>query len=550
MGVEMLKRSSFVMLSALILIWASDLCAQQNPEVIGTTSGALQSIGSTGDRIAVDDNGGAHFSWMKYLSYPFQRQVCYNYVDVEGNWLGECYISQVNGAGFPQLHIVQGDLAGITYHSTSNPNIENYVVYAQDQFAGFGIFQYYDPPDLIRYRCYWPKIAIDQEEFIHIIATENPPNAGDPMILGHCYSTNGGYVWSQFKAIDTLTTISAIMVSSPVSNKVSVAYSHPTDLNWQIKNDIYFKQLKFDDNYIDYRSQPVNVTGYGQNGDSLFAFDELDAIYDFNDNLHIIWSAFWVSEQGINPTMFLYHYDFDSGTITEMNRITWPPDSLCMIPEYNYPICNMSMSVIDIYPQALIATYTMFNHNDCSAAGHANGDVYFQGSENGGQNWVGPINITNTHSYHCNPGDCHSEVWPSSADRITDGELLHITYVDDRSGGDSMMTNLVYYYLYDLWPVGIINEWNEKPHAFCLLRAWPNPFNATTTIEFTLGAPGDVELIVYDITGAKVETIRKPGLEAGRHSVVWDAKEAASGVYFARLEAGGRSQTVKMLLLR
>jgi hypothetical protein len=48
----------------------------------------------------------------------------------------------------------------------------------------------------------------------------------------------------------------------------------------------------------------------------------------------------------------------------------------------------------------------------------------------------------------------------------------------------------------------------------------------------------------------KVKTIKRPVLQAGRHSVVWDAKDTASGVYFARLEAGGESRSIKMVLLK
>ena len=95
-----------------------------------------------------------------------------------------------------------------------------------------------------------------------------------------------------------------------------------------------------------------------------------------------------------------------------------------------------------------------------------------------------------------------------------------------------------------------IIEETKVPHNISLFRAYPNPFNARTTIEFALAAPGDVELTIYDITGAKVETIRRPGLDAGTHSVLWDAKDAASGVYFARMEAGGNSERIKMVLLK
>jgi hypothetical protein len=99
-------------------------------------------------------------------------------------------------------------------------------------------------------------------------------------------------------------------------------------------------------------------------------------------------------------------------------------------------------------------------------------------------------------------------------------------------------------------PLTSVDDGGEMPEIISLLRAYPNPFNARTTIEFAVAAPGDVELAIYDITGAKVETIRRPGLDAGRHAIAWDANNAASGVYFARMEAGGESQSIKMVLLK
>jgi hypothetical protein len=98
--------------------------------------------------------------------------------------------------------------------------------------------------------------------------------------------------------------------------------------------------------------------------------------------------------------------------------------------------------------------------------------------------------------------------------------------------------------------LGLDEDEIGKPVLVSFLRAYPNPFNARTTIEFALAEPGDVELVIYDITGAKVETIRRSGLEAGRHTIAWDARDAASGVYFARIDAGGESKSIKMVLLK
>jgi len=78
----------------------------------------------------------------------------------------------------------------------------------------------------------------------------------------------------------------------------------------------------------------------------------------------------------------------------------------------------------------------------------------------------------------------------------------------------------------------------------------PNPFNPTTTIGYSLKESCAISLSVYSLLGQRVATVFEAVQEAGEHSVTWDASVFPSGVYFARLEAGGRSENVKMVLLK
>ena len=94
-----------------------------------------------------------------------------------------------------------------------------------------------------------------------------------------------------------------------------------------------------------------------------------------------------------------------------------------------------------------------------------------------------------------------------------------------------------------------------KPSEFILHHNYPNPFNQTTKIEFSLARSGFVSLIVYDLQGRKVKTLVAEDLSWGHKSVVWDAKdntgnEVASGVYFCRLRAGHFSEAKKLVLLK
>ena len=88
------------------------------------------------------------------------------------------------------------------------------------------------------------------------------------------------------------------------------------------------------------------------------------------------------------------------------------------------------------------------------------------------------------------------------------------------------------------------------PAGFELAQNYPNPFNPTTTIGFRIPDYGFVSLKVYDITGREVATLVGENLTAGNYKYTWDAKEAASGVYYYRLSVGSEVQTRKMMLVK
>ncbi|RPJ47880.1 MAG: T9SS C-terminal target domain-containing protein [Candidatus Latescibacterota bacterium] len=93
------------------------------------------------------------------------------------------------------------------------------------------------------------------------------------------------------------------------------------------------------------------------------------------------------------------------------------------------------------------------------------------------------------------------------------------------------------------------------PGLFALRQNVPNPFNPTTSILFDLPAQTRTTLRVYDIAGREVRTLVDGMMDGGQHSATWDGKDnagrdAASGVYFYRLDAAKETATRKMVLLR
>ena len=84
---------------------------------------------------------------------------------------------------------------------------------------------------------------------------------------------------------------------------------------------------------------------------------------------------------------------------------------------------------------------------------------------------------------------------------------------------------------------------------------FPTPFNAEVTIPFALAEAGPVRLVVYNLMGQQVRVLADEWVDAGAHRVRWDGRtaagaEAASGVYWAMIQAGGAVQTTKLALIR
>ncbi|MBN1293517.1 MAG: T9SS type A sorting domain-containing protein [Candidatus Latescibacteria bacterium] len=91
---------------------------------------------------------------------------------------------------------------------------------------------------------------------------------------------------------------------------------------------------------------------------------------------------------------------------------------------------------------------------------------------------------------------------------------------------------------------------DASPAAFTVAQNSPNPFNPTTTINFTIPDAGIVTIDVFNAAGQKIDTIVNDYMEAGTHSTVWSASDYSAGVYFYTVKSGDFSKTMKMTLLK
>lgn len=88
------------------------------------------------------------------------------------------------------------------------------------------------------------------------------------------------------------------------------------------------------------------------------------------------------------------------------------------------------------------------------------------------------------------------------------------------------------------------------PDQFGIISTYPNPFNGSTAIKYCLPSESEISLSIYNLLGQRVEKLFGGIQIAGEHSVTWDASAFPSGIYFARLETAGRTENIKMVLLK
>lgn len=97
---------------------------------------------------------------------------------------------------------------------------------------------------------------------------------------------------------------------------------------------------------------------------------------------------------------------------------------------------------------------------------------------------------------------------------------------------------------------GTSSNVNIKPTTFSLAQNFPNPFNPTTTIRYSLPNDGLVQIKIYDLSGKEVMNLVNENKTAGNYEVKFNGANLSSGVYFYRINAGEFVQTKRMVLIK
>jgi hypothetical protein len=104
-------------------------------------------------------------------------------------------------------------------------------------------------------------------------------------------------------------------------------------------------------------------------------------------------------------------------------------------------------------------------------------------------------------------------------------------------------------YTYSYIPTGI-EQFEGEVSTYSLSNNYPNPFNPTTRISYTIPKRSNVNIKVYSLLGSEVAELVKGEMEAGSYDIEFNAANLPSGVYFYRIQSGNFIDTKKMLLLK
>lgn len=101
---------------------------------------------------------------------------------------------------------------------------------------------------------------------------------------------------------------------------------------------------------------------------------------------------------------------------------------------------------------------------------------------------------------------------------------------------------------------GVQNENIQSSLLFPQLSNYPNPFNPTTTIEFSIQNDSNIEISIYNNKGQKIKTIAQNDFQKGQHSINWNGDDefgrpVSSGIYYYKLNVNGKTKAVKKCLL-
>jgi hypothetical protein len=548
--------------------------SRQSPgDIIGYTWYDFQANGSYGQRIDVDDLRQAHIIWMKMDEAATNRYIAWNFRYSDGSYYGETQASP-SWSGYGQMDITRdldpyNQRTVIVYHYNPGPGYYSWVDI--DGGNGWGTWPNTPRspfmPDHI-----WPYIAVANNNNF-VLATGDYSGNNHHLHV----STDEGLTWSYSTGFDSCAILSLFVRASEKRTADKVAFVHTQFITdsvaaGQLDHDVYY--MISDDGGITWGPH-INITNY-QPSDSVRAYCNTNALFDDNDNLHVVWAGRKVDNVYYYQASKIFHWDEFNDTITVVSSPSiyynepggwWIEGSAGNVGAWHMP-ADQPQLVFDTTTSYL---YCLWHGNDdttdVSAAGFFNGELYGAYSTDYGITWSDYVNLTNTRSPGAGPGYCYDEDYMTACPKVVTDSIF-ITYIEDKDAGaypqtEGVMTeNPVRCWVFSS---GLIRTGIEEEQSTTLefkepkLNVNPNPFVKSIVIDFSigLGAKGigqsakGTTLKIYNAAGREIKSIS----QLHHYTITWSGDDEKgyklpAGIYFIELNTGDTKITEKVVKLK
>ena len=131
------------------------------------------------------------------------------------------------------------------------------------------------------------------------------------------------------------------------------------------------------------------------------------------------------------------------------------------------------------------------------------------------------------------------------------GDTVELYIIDENGLERKLNGNINSFSPNSIQVVSLLSTAIETASNFSIVAAYPNPFNPSTTISFTLLENREVNIGIYNINGQRVDEVQSGQLSSGFHSFIWNASDMESGVYFIEIVGNGVVlNTQKVVLIK
>jgi hypothetical protein len=362
----------------------------------------------------------------------------------------------------------------------------------------------------------------DNESFILQVMVHSGPDYWNPYdIVMYKFSDDGSPLWGENGvAVTDAGGIAAFMVPNMMTDGYGGAYAYWYDSRIANELHVYAQHINGDGNTV-WETNGVRIS----NAPAQFQMNPGMTFFPESGNVMVFYKASDVNQS---------YFGLGGQMLSAMGQRLWGDNGILFLPLSNQ---GRDFPMPFAYENDAILLYT--------------------------NTPVGDIVHTSLEAMRINIDG--EQVWTESpvimsspaADKIhivstmTSNNQAVAVWEDDRSNNSDI-------YLQNVNPDGTlgpyqtaIDENNRNlPAKFALISAYPNPFNATTTISYNLSAAGSVTLDIYDLLGRKVANLVNEYQTPGEYGITWHADKVSSGVYFVRLQAGNDMQSRKLVLLK